>query len=97
MTEYFSPEGVVVPVTIVSAGPTIVTQVKTKASDGYEAVQVGFGSKSAKRINKAEKGHMKDLGNFLLLKEIENATAGATGEKLESTLEAGDTEPENKR
>lgn len=79
------------PVTVVKTGDMVVTQIKTKLKDGYDAVQVGFGTKSAKRINKAEKGHMKDLGNFLLLKEISDATAGATGEKLETTLEAGDT------
>ena len=44
MTEYFSPEGEVIPVTIVSAGPVVVTRVFEKGKDGYNAVQVGYGT-----------------------------------------------------
>jgi large subunit ribosomal protein L3 len=43
MTEYFTEEGVVVPVTAISTSPMVVVQVKTKATDGYDAIQVGFG------------------------------------------------------
>ncbi len=70
MTEYFREDGKVVPVTIVSAGPTVVTQVKTKEKDGYSAVQVGYGAKHAKNVNKAQKGHFKDLGNFRFVREF---------------------------
>lgn len=91
MTQLFDEEGRVHPVTVIKTGSMVATQIKTKLKDGYESVQVGFGEKKAKRINKAQKGVMKDFGNFAHLKEIKGATAAAAGEKLESTLEAGDT------
>ena len=81
--EYFTEDGVVTPVTIINAGPTVVTQVKTKATDGYNAVQVGFGTKGAKNISKAVKGHLKDLGNFRFIKEFRL--------KEEPTYKVGDT------
>ncbi len=90
MTQLFDEEGKVHPVTVVKAEDLVVTQVKTKLKDGYEAIQVGFGTKKEKNINKAQKGHMKDFGNFRHLKEIEGVTEGALGDKVESTLEAGD-------
>ncbi len=83
MMEYFTEDGVVTPVTIVTAGPVVVTQVKTKATDGYNAVQVGFGTKGAKNISKAVKGHLKDLGNFRFIKEFRL--------KEEPTQKVGDT------
>lgn len=70
MTEYFTEDGIAVPVTIISAGPTVVTQVKTKEIDGYNAVQIGFGEKNAKNLSKAVKGHLKELGNFRYIKEF---------------------------
>lgn len=70
MTQIFSDQGEVFPVTEISAGPVIVTQIKNKNKDGYEAVQVGYGQKAAKNINKAQKGHYKDFGNFRYLKEF---------------------------
>lgn len=91
MTQLFDEEGIVHPVTVIKTNDMVATQIKTKLKDGYESVQVGFGEKSAKRINKPAKGQMKDFGNFAVLKEIEGANANAIGEKIESTLEAGDT------
>jgi len=70
MTQVFDEKGNVVPVTVLEAGPMIITQIKTVATDGYDAVQVGFGEKKAKNINKAIKGHIKDLGNFKFIKEF---------------------------
>ncbi len=70
MTEYFTEDGIAVPVTIISAGPAVVTQVKTKETDGYNAVQIGFGEKNAKNLSKAVKGHLKELGNFRYIKEF---------------------------
>ena len=64
MTQIFDKEGVVQPATIINAGPIKVTQVKDAEKDGYESVQVGYGEKKEKNINKPEKGHLKDLGNF---------------------------------
>jgi len=70
MTQIFDNEGNVHPATVVSAGPVVVTQVKTKEKDGYEAIQVGFGVRNAKNINKAQQGHFKDLGNFSVVREF---------------------------
>ena len=69
MTEYFSPEGVVVPVTIISACPITVTRVFEKSKDGYNAVQVGYGTQKKQRINKARAGQMKG-GLYETLKEF---------------------------
>jgi large subunit ribosomal protein L3 len=82
MTEYFTEDGKVVPVTVVVTGPHTVTQVKTKSTDGYNAVQVGFGSRNAKNISKAVKGHLKDLGNFKYLREFEANTEHKVGDTL---------------
>lgn len=57
MTQLFDEKGNVVPVTVVEAGPCVVVQKKTAENDGYEAVQLGFGNVSDKRINKPLKGH----------------------------------------
>ncbi len=59
MTNIFDELGHVVPVTVIEAGPCYVTQVKTLENDGYEAVQVGFGTKKEKRVNKPLAGHVK--------------------------------------
>ncbi|MFZ2523029.1 MAG: 50S ribosomal protein L3 [Minisyncoccia bacterium] len=92
MTQIFDEKGVVHPVTALKAGPVVVTQVKTVATDGYNAVQVGFGKKADKNINKAEKGHMKD-GSFAYLKEfrIEGEPTFKVGDSIDlSTFAAGD-------
>lgn len=62
MTEYFSGDGKVFPVTIVEAGPVTVTKVFEKSKDGYNSVQVGFGTQKESRLTKSEKGAMK--GSF---------------------------------
>lgn len=59
MTEYFSPEGMVVPVTILNAGPVTVTRIFEKSKDGYDSVQVGFGIQKKERISKGSAGAMK--------------------------------------
>jgi len=69
MTEYFSPDGEVVPVTIISAGPITVTRIFEKGKDGYNAVQVGYGVQKKQRINQAEIGQMKG-GLYQTLKEF---------------------------
>ncbi len=70
MTQVFDDQGNVQPVTILEAGPVIITKIKTEKTDGYNAVQVGFGTKKEKNINKAIKGQIKDLGNFRFIKEF---------------------------
>ena len=69
MTQVFEEDGRVVPVTVIQAGPCIVTQVKTREKDGYEAVQLGFGE--TKRLNKPESGHLKGNGNCRYLREVQ--------------------------
>ncbi len=59
MTEYFSPEGVVIPVTILSTGPVTVTRIFEKSKDGYNSVQVGYGTQKKERISKGRAGAMK--------------------------------------
>ncbi|AHD07540.1 50S ribosomal protein L3 [Paenibacillus larvae] len=59
MTQVFTPEGLVVPVTVIQAGPCVVLQKKDSENDGYEAIQVGFEDKKEKRANKPEIGHAK--------------------------------------
>ncbi len=62
MTQIFDDSGKVIPVTVVDAGPVVVTQVKTKESDGYEAVQVGFGQRKEKHTTKPLQGHFAKAG-----------------------------------
>ena len=59
MAEYFSEDGAVIPVTILSAGPITVTRIFEKTKDGYNSVQVGFGLQKKERVTKAEAGAMK--------------------------------------
>lgn len=69
MTQYFSEDGAVTPVTVISAPPSIVTRIFEKSKDGYDAVQVGFGAQKESRITKAEKGQMKG-GMYKVLREF---------------------------
>lgn len=58
MTQVFSPAGEAIPVTVIELGPCVVTQVRSKDRDGYEAVQIGFGEAKAKSLTKPEQGHL---------------------------------------
>ena len=69
MTQVFAEDGKVIPVTVIQAGPCVVTQIKTKATDGYEAVQLGYGE--VKRHNKPMSGHMKASRLSRYLREVE--------------------------
>ena len=93
MTQVFDETGRVYPVTVLKAGPMTVTQIKTAdGKDGYSAVQVGFGEKKVKNINKPAKGHFKELGNFVGTKEFKADATFAVGDKVDlSTFAAGDT------
>jgi large subunit ribosomal protein L3 len=57
MTQIFAPDGKIIPVTVVEAGPCVVVQKKTVATDGYNAIQVGFDTIKEKLVNKPQKGH----------------------------------------
>ena len=58
MTQVFGPNGTAIPVTIIEAGPCVITQVKTVAQDGYEAVQLGFEQATTKNVSRPELGHL---------------------------------------
>ena len=62
MTQIFAENGAVVPVTVIEAGPCVVTQKKTTETDGYEAIQVGYEDVSEKHVNKPAKGHFAKAG-----------------------------------
>ncbi|MCK9229937.1 MAG: 50S ribosomal protein L3 [Syntrophales bacterium] len=76
MTQIFWEDGSVIPVTVVEAGPCVVIQKKTKETDGYGAVQIGFERRREKRTTKPLQGHFKkaDKGFFRVLKEIRTET-----------------------
>ena len=72
MTGLFTPDGESIPVTAVQVGPCVVTQIKTIDTDGYNALQLGFGEKKESRVNKPLKGHFKKSGDacFAFLREV---------------------------
>ena len=101
MTQIFSEEGAVIPVTVVEAGPVVVSQVKTEETDGYNAAQIAYGDKKESRTNKPMKGHFakaqlapkKYLAEIRLTEEGEAYELGQTitvadfeeGKKLDVT------------
>jgi len=91
MTQIFEEDGTAVPVTVIETASCTIVQVKTKEKDGYEAVQLGFGQR--KHITKALKGHMKDYGQFQVLREfpIDDVEAAEAGSKVGCDIfEVGD-------
>ena len=95
MTQVFSEDGVLTPVTVLQAGPCVVTQVKTVENDGYSAVQVGFGDIREKLINKPKKGHFAKAGvtakRFLKEFRLEDAESYTLGQEIKADVfAAGD-------
>ena len=95
MTQIFDESGKVIPVTVVEAGPCVVTQKKTVETDGYTAVQLGFGEIADKKLTKPEAGHLKKAGVSAMkhLKEfkLENAAEMNVGDEIKAdTFAAGD-------
>lgn len=100
MTQIFAEDGALTPVTVLQAGPCVVTQIKTVANDGYSAVQVGFGDIREKLVNKPRKGHFdkagvpykrfvrefkfEDAENYSVKDEIK-ADIFAAGDKVDAT------------
>ncbi len=86
MTQFYNPDGNVIPVTVVETGPCVVVQKKQTATDGYNALQVGFGAKKAQRLNKATQGHMAKAGKgaFQVLKEfrLDDVTQYEVGQEI---------------
>ena len=95
MTQVFSEDGVLTPVTVLQAGPCVVTQVKTVENDGYSAVQVGFGDIREKLVNKPKKGHFAKAGvtakRFLKEFRLEDAESYTLGQEIKADVfAAGD-------
>ena len=89
MTQIFDDEGRCIPVTVVEAGPCSVVQRKTVETDGYEAVQLGFGEQKEQRVNKSLLGHFKKAG-VAPARELAEVIVGADDEtKAGDTLTAG--------
>jgi large subunit ribosomal protein L3 len=86
MTGVFSSEGRYIPTTVIEAGPCVVTQIKTMDTDGYNALQLGFGGKRTSRVNKPLQGHFKKSGDqcFQFMREfsVENPADFNVGQEL---------------
>ena len=93
MTQVWDADNRVVPVTVVKAGPCVVTQVRNLATDGYEAVQIGFGEIDPRKVNKPEKGHFDKAGVTPRRYLVELRTADAAEYSLgqEVTVETFET------
>lgn len=94
MTQIFNEEGQMIPVTVVEAGPVYVTQVKTVETDGYNAIQVGFGDQKEHRVNKPLKGHYAKAGvsvkRHLQEFRVEDTAEFTVGQEIKADLfEAG--------
>ena len=95
MTQIFGENGELIPVTVVLAGPCTVVQKKTTETDGYEAVQVGFGEVKEKKLNKPQKGHFAkaDVANKKYLREfrLDDCSALNVGDEIKADIfEAGE-------
>ena len=93
MTQVFANDGKLIPVTVVSVEPNVVMQVKTKETDGYEAIQLGFATKKEKHSNKPEVGHAKKANTApkRFLKEIKGANNYELGQEIKCDIfEAGE-------
>ncbi len=90
MTQIFDEQGLAIPVTVIKVDETVVTQVKTVETDGYNAIQVGTIAAKEKHLTKAELGHFKknSLGNFRHLQEfrVENPQDYKVGDKIELSV-----------
>ena len=86
MTQVFRDNGRMEAVTAIKAGPCSVIQVKTAAKEGYDSIQLGFGE--TKRLNSAEKGHLKELGSYKYLREFRVDTLGDVkiGDKVDVSI-----------
>jgi large subunit ribosomal protein L3 len=86
MAQLFAEDGTVLPVTLIEAGPCVVTQVKTQERDGYSALQIGFGKCKPKKVNKPLKGHLDKAGKgyFQILHEVrtDQSSDFQTGQEL---------------
>lgn len=86
MSQFFTATGEVVPVTVLEVGPCFVTQIKTPEKDGYSAIQIGF--EETRRLNKPERGHLKNLPLLKHLREVRTSQLDKyhVGQKLNASL-----------
>lgn len=96
MTQIFSESGEVIPVTVIQAGPEVVTQIKTVETDGYNAVQVGFEDQLPKRVNKPLTGHFAKSGTPVKRYLAEFAVENGETYELGQTITVADFEPGKK-
>jgi len=89
MTQVFTETGIVIPVTVVEAGPIVVTQIKTVEKDGYNAIQIGFADAKEKSLNKPQKGHLaaanvlkKNLKEF----RVDSVEGYTVGQEIKADL-----------
>ncbi len=92
MSQFFDDEGRAVPVTLIEAGPCRITQLKSTATDGYNAVQLGFGDVREKLVNKPARGHLAKSGDDLLRHFKEYRVESVDGLELGSPVTVGDFE-----
>ena len=95
MTQIFAEDGELIPVTVLEAGPCVVTQVKTEENDGYSAVQVGFVDKREKLTTKPMKGHFEKAGTapkrFVQEFKLDDAASYTVGQEIKADMfAAGD-------
>ena len=85
MTQVFDDTGEVIPVTVIEAGPCYVAQVKTEDTDGYNAVQIGFGHIEERKLKKPQRGHLGTLPPLRYLREIrtDDASEYAVGQQVD--------------
>lgn len=90
MTQLFDESGLVVPVTVIEAGPCFVTQVKTEDTDGYNAIQIGYEDVAERKLTKGQRGHLSKAGTPLLrrLRELryESAPEYALGDVIQADV-----------
>ncbi|WP_433474682.1 50S ribosomal protein L3 [Spirillospora sp. CA-142024] len=94
MTQVFDDEGRIVPVTVVQAGPCVVTQLRTQETDGYTAVQIGYGQIDPRKVNKPRTGHFEKAGvtprRYLVELRADDTTEYELGQEITaSVFEAG--------
>jgi large subunit ribosomal protein L3 len=95
MTQVFADDGKIVPVTVVAAGPCVVTAVRTPDADGYSAVQLGYGEVDPRKVNKPEAGHFMKAGvtprRYLVELRTDDATDYTLGQEVTAeTFAAGE-------
>ena len=89
MTQIFTEHGEVIPVTVVEAGPVVVTQIKTTENDGYTAIQVGFQDAKEKSLNKPQKGHLaaaNTLKKYLKEFRVDSVEGYTVGQEIKADL-----------